>query len=177
MNLIITTLLAVFSFSSFSSTELQAVPSLELEKYTGKWYEIARYKNRFQRNCAGTTAEYTMKDKYISVKNSCQLKKDPHQLSIANGYATVADEVSNSKLKVSFIPYFGRFGWFSGKYWVIELGENYEYAVVGEPKRRFLWILSRSKTLPLSTYTKILNNLEKIHHYDTSKLIKTPIWL
>ena len=174
-----TTLLTflLFTLNLMASPKLESISSLNLEMYTGKWYEIARYKNNFQKKCAGTTAEYTKMKKYIAVKNSCQLKDDLSQITVANGYAKVANAPANSELKVSFVPYFGRFGWFSGNYWVIEIGENYEYAVVGEPKRKFLWILSRSKTLPLSTYTKILKNLEEKHHYDTSKLIKTPIWL
>jgi apolipoprotein D and lipocalin family protein len=165
------------SLQALSSTELQSVSSVDLQQYVGKWYEISRYTNNFQKECAGTTAEYTNNGSYIEVKNSCQKKTDTHKVKVSNGYATIADKQSNSKLKVSFVPFFGRFGWFSGNYWIIELGDNYEYAVIGEPKRRFLWILSRTKTMSDSVYQEILNKLETLHHYDTSKLIKTPIWL
>jgi len=165
------------SLNVFGSTELQSVSFVDLEQYVGKWYEISRYANSFQKECAGTTAEYTNKGDYIEVKNSCQQIEDLSKVKVANGFARVADKHTNSKLKVSFVPFFGRYGWFAGNYWVIELGENYEYAVVGEPKRKFLWILSRTKTLPADLYNEILERLETIHHYDTSKLIKTPIWL
>ena len=174
---VISILLIALSFSAMASTELQSVSHVELNKYVGKWYEISRYANTFQRDCAGTTAEYTNKGSYIEVKNSCQLLKDTNEVKVANGYARVADTNTNSKLKVSFVPFFGRYGWFAGKYWIIELGDNYEYAVIGEPKRRFLWILSRTKEMPAELYNELLYKLETIHHYDTSKLIKTPIWL
>ncbi len=173
---IFSAILLALSLQAMASTELQSVSHVDLEQYVGKWYEISRYANNFQKECAGTTAEYTNNGSYIEVKNSCQRKSDG-TVKVANGYARVADKTTNSKLKVSFVPFFGRYGWFAGNYWIIELGENYEYAVIGEPKRKFLWILSRTKELPESLYNDILERLEAKHHYDTSKLIKTPIWL
>ncbi len=173
--LILTVLLS--SVCAFASPELQTVSYVDLDRYVGKWYEISRYANRFQRECAGTTAEYTRNGSYIEVKNSCQKISNTSEVQVANGYATVADHETFSKLKVSFVPYFGRFGWFAGKYWIIELGENYDYVVIGEPKRKFLWILSRTKTLPKELYDELIQKLETNHHYDTSKLLQTPTWL
>ena len=177
MKLLLSGLLLIITINSFGSSKLETVPFVDLDKYTGRWYEIARYKNRFQRNCAGTMAEYSREKNYISVKNSCQQLDDASEVDSSTGYATLVKDPSNAKLKVSFVPFFGKFGWFSGNYWIIELGENYEYAVIGEPSRKYLWILSRSKTLPESTYTEILNRLDTVHHYDTSKLFKSPTWL
>lgn len=169
-------LFLTLSLNAYSATELQSVSHVDLNQYVGKWYEISRYANSFQKECAGVTAEYTNVGSYIEVKNSCQRSSDL-TVKVANGFARVSDKQTNSKLKVSFVPFFGRYGWFAGNYWIIELGENYEYAVIGEPKRKFLWILSRTKTLPESLYNELLDRLENKHHYDTSKLIKTPIWL
>lgn len=173
----ISAIFLTLSLNAFSSTELQSVPFVNLNQYVGKWYEISRYANSFQKDCAGTTAEYTNKGDYIEVKNSCQTKADFTKVKVADGFARVADKHTNSKLKVSFVPFLGRYGWFAGNYWVIELGENYEYAVVGEPSRKYLWILSRTETLPEGVYNGILERLESVHHYDTSKLLKTPTWL
>tara|TARA_B100000886_G_scaffold333899_1_gene288646 strand:+ start:135 stop:668 length:534 start_codon:yes stop_codon:yes gene_type:complete len=177
MNHLLTALFLLISLSAFAKPNLESVSYVDIERYAGKWYEISRYANRFQRKCAGTTAEYTNKGSYIAVKNSCQQKSDIMKVKVADGYARVADTKTNSKLRVSFVPFFGRYGWFAGKYWIIELGKNYEYAVVGEPKRNFLWILSRTKAMPTALYNEILQRLESVHHYDTSKLIKTPTWL
>ena len=172
-------LLMIFTFlvsTAFADTELQTVPKVELNSYMGKWYEIARYKNWFQRKCAATTAEYELLEKRVRVTNSCKLKKDESKIDQAHGSALVTNKETNAKLKVSFVPFFQRYGWFSGPYWIIELGENYEYAVVGHPKRTYLWILSRTPTMSPDLYDTLLERLEKKHHYDTSKLIKTPTW-
>ena len=158
------------SLTAQSSSELQTVSSVNIESYMGKWYEYARYANSFQRKCGGTTAEYKLIGHKVQVINTCQRLDKEGQLQVAQGTAFVTDETTNSKLKVSFVPFFQRWGWFGGKYWIIELGNNYEYAVVGEPNRKFLWILSRTKTLPQETYDYIIDRLENVHHYDTSKL-------
>ena len=158
------------SLTAQSSNELQTVSSVNIDSYMGKWYEYARYANSFQRKCGGTTAEYKLIGHKVQVINTCQRLDKEGQLQVAQGTAFVTDTTTNSKLKVSFVPFFQRWGWFGGKYWIIELGENYEYAVVGEPNRKFLWILSRTKTLPQETYGYIIDRLENVHHYDTSKL-------
>ena len=160
----------IFSAMSFASTPLKTVDSIEIEKYMGKWYEIARYENSFQRNCGGTTAEYKLIGKKVQVINTCEKIDRPGKKQVAHGTASVTDEKTNAKLKVSFVPFFQRWGWFGGKYWILEIGDNYEYAVVGEPKRKFLWILSRTKRLPDSTYANLLDKIENVHHYDVSKL-------
>lgn len=165
---------SLISCSSFATTELQTVSKVEINKYMGKWYEIARYNNWFQRKCGATTAEYTNLGKRVQVLNSCKLKKDDNKIDQAHGSAIVKDKDTNAKLTVSFVPWLQRFGVFGGPYWVIELGENYEYAVVGHPKRKYLWILSRTPEMPEKLYNELLDKLENIHHYDTATLFKTP---
>ena len=178
MKLLLLSLCLSLSGLAVASPKLQTVDHVDIKKYMGKWYEIARYKNSFQRKCAGTTADYTLKKNgSVRVINTCQKKSNPRKLQVGKGTAFVTDKRTNSKLKVSFVPFLQRWGWFGGKYWIIELGENYEYAVVGEPKRRFLWILSRTKQLPVGVYSDLLQRLETVHHYDTSKLIVSPEFL
>lgn len=159
---------------STTNTPLEAVPSVDINRYSGKWYEIARYPNKFQKQCFGnTTATYTRKpDGRIEVLNEC-LKRDGTTDS-AIGAARVADKFGNSKLKVRFAPRFlSSFGFVWADYWIIDLGSDYEYAVVGNPKREYLWILSRQPELPTAVYEKILRRLEQ-KGFNPARLEKTP---
>ena len=146
---------------------LDVVPSVDLNRYAGKWYEIARLPNRFQRDCAGnTTATYTLRPNgKITVLNECR-KSDGRQKS-AKGTARVADAKGpNTKLKVTF------FWPFSGKYWIIDLDPEYRWAVVGEPSRDYLWILSREPQLDAALYQQIVERARQ-RGFDTDKLLKT----
>ena len=146
---------------------LQVVSYVDLNKYLGAWYEIARFPNRFQEGCVGTSAHYTLlQDGKIGVLNQCRKGSLNGEISSAKGKAWVVDKKTNAKIKVSF------FWPFSGHYWIIDLGENYEYAVVGHPDRKYLWILSRKPEMDEVTYQLILERLRK-QSYDVSKLMKT----
>lgn len=148
---------------------LEVVPHVDLNRYLGKWYEIASYPNRFQRGCVASTATYALRqDGNIDVLNECRQDTLDGELRSVHGKAWVVDPATNAKLKVQF------FWPFSGAYWVIELGENYEYAVVGHPGRNYLWILSRTPVMSEKTYQGLLDRLQNVHHYDISRLKKTP---
>ncbi len=147
---------------------LETVNSVNLERYVGQWYEIARYEHRFQKGCVGSKATYSLRDDgKITVVNECFDESFSGKLRSAKGKAWVVDNQSNAKLKVSF------FWPFAGDYWIIDLGANYEYAVVGHPKRKYLWVLSRTPEMDENLYNEILARLEK-QDYDTSKLLKSP---
>jgi apolipoprotein D and lipocalin family protein len=149
-----------------SMPPLEVVPRVELSRYTGTWYEIARYPNSFQKGCIHASAAYKLSlDGTISVQNSC-LKNGA--LKTATGKARVADPVTNAKLKVSF------FWPFSGDYWIIDLGEDYDYAVVSEPRMKYLWILARSPQMDDSLYAQILQRLRE-KGFDPRLLIKNPV--
>lgn len=146
---------------------LRTVEHVELQRYLGTWYEIASYPQRFQRGCTATTANYAPGDDgEIVVRNRCRKGSLDGKLDEAVGRARVVDTTSNAKLEVSF------FGPFWGDYWIIDLGDGYEYAVVGHPSREYLWILSREPKLPPATYDGILERLRE-QGYDTSKLVVT----
>ncbi len=141
--------LKVYSESS-SLPPLRTVEKVELSRYLGRWYEIARLPNSFQKECQKSRADYSLRDDGdITVLNSCQ---DIHDGSLrqSKGRAWVVDPVTNARLKVSF------FWPFRGDYWIIELGSDYEYAVVGTPNRKYFWILSRAQTIDNSLYEAIL---------------------
>ena len=143
-------------------SDLATVRSVDLNRYAGKWYEIARYPNKFQDDCSGnTTAEYRLKSKAkIEVINSC-VQKDGRTKTV-KGEARLVDETTNAKLKVRFAPAILSFipqVW--GDYWIIELGREYDYAVIGDPKRDYFWILSRKPSIDEGLYQDILRRAEK----------------
>lgn len=145
---------------------LPTVSSLDLERYGGKWIEIARYENRFEQGCAGASADYTLKDGKIGVLNRCYDEKGS-LTGEANGEAYATD-TSNTKLKVTF------FWPFYGDYHVIMLADDYRYSVVGEPSRKYLWILSRNPKLSDDDKHRILSELPQLG-YNPSKLYWTTI--
>ncbi len=149
-----------------SNPPLETVPQVDLGRYVGRWYEIARYPNRFERKCdRDVTAEYSIKrNGDIRVVNSCV--KISGDVTQSIGAAKVVDKSTNAKLKVTF------FWPFYGKYWIIALGWDYDYAVVGEPSRKYLWILSRNPQMPADLYREITGRLAA-KGYDASKLVKT----
>jgi apolipoprotein D and lipocalin family protein len=147
--------------------KLETVERVELNKYVGRWYEIARYPNRFQKQCTGdTTANYSvLDDGKIQVLNAC--RKQDGKIDQAKGKAKIVDRETNAKLKVTF------FWPFYGDYWIIGLDPEYRWAVVGEPGRKYLWILSRTPQMSDADYEHALRIIRK-SGYDDSKLMKTP---
>lgn len=143
---------------------LPTVEKVDIERYSGRWYEIARYEHYFEKGCRNVTADYVIReDEKIGVLNRCTTEEK--KLKEAKGVAYATD-ASNSKLKVSF------FRPFYGDYWILMLDEAYSYAVVGDPSREYLWILSRGPVLDGETTDKILAALPALG-YDASKLIWT----
>mgnify|MGYP002881389675 CR=1 FL=1 len=143
------------------------VSTIDLEKYVGTWYEIASRPNRFQAGCTGTTATYSLKENgEIKVENKCFEGHLSGPTMEATGRARIPDVESPAKLEVSF------FWPFWGDYWVIDLDPEYQYAVVGQPSRKYLWILSRTPQLDDSTYLGIIDRL-KSTQYPVDDLKKT----
>lgn len=134
-------LLISLPFPALAQAPVASVPSVDLARYTGKWFEIASFPMFFQRNCIGdTTAEYSATDNgTISVRNRCRTDTGFDE---ATGKATVVDGSGNSRLRVSF------FWPFKADYWVVGLDPEYRWAVVGNPNRKYLWVLSRVPQLP-----------------------------
>jgi apolipoprotein D and lipocalin family protein len=146
---------------------LETVSKVDLNRYVGTWYEIASYPQSFQKGCTGTTATYTLRDDgQIDVLNECRKGSLDGKEDSARGRARVVDRDTNAKLEVSF------FRPFWGDYWIIDLGPNYEYAVIGHPSRDYLWILSRTPTLDETTYEGISSRLEE-KGYPLGRLEKT----
>jgi len=164
-------LLAFFTFLSIPFLSLRAqnkpletVSHVDLEKYLGKWYEIAAFPQFFEKGCTCTIAQYSLKSNGdIAVKNTCNRNG---KSTTANGKAVVKDKESNAKLSVSF------FWPFSGKYWIIALAPDYSYAMVGHPNRKYLWILSRKPKMDEATYQH-LTQIAASKGFDLKKLVTT----
>lgn len=148
---------------------LEVVPELDLDRYVGRWYEIASFPQRFQEGCVATTAEYRRReDGCLQVVNECRDGSFDGNLRRVEGVAWVADPSrSQAKLKVQF------FWPFQGDYWVIDLDREYGYAVVGHPSRDYLWILARTRTLDSQVYDGLLARIDA-HGYDLGRLNRTP---
>lgn len=148
------------------NTPLRTVPRVDLRRYAGRWFEIARLPNRFQRNCdRDTSATYTLRpDGKIAVVNQCR-QADGSMKSV-RGTARTADGGNNARLKVTF------FWPFSGDYWVIGLDPEYRWALVGEPGRKYLWLLSREPRMEEAEVRSILDTAAA-QGYDLKPLIRT----
>jgi apolipoprotein D and lipocalin family protein len=151
MKLKIILLVVTFYFISITwAQEMQNEPKVvkyvDLKKYSGLWYEIAKIPNRFQKHCKrGTTAQYKLLENgKIEVINSC-IEEDGER-DATEGIAQIVDVSSNAKLEVSFVSVLG-INLFWGDYWIIGLDSNYDYALVGTPTRKYGWILSRTPKL------------------------------
>lgn len=167
---ILSYIILIFSFFIFQKANaqtLQTIDTVDLIRYTGKWYEIASFPQKFQKGCCGTTAEYSLSEKgYIIVENRCFKDSLSGKPKYIKGKAYVDKNSGNAKLKVEF------FKPFKGKYWIIELDSNYRYAAVGHPNRKYLWILSRTPQMEKEVYEKILSRLRE-KGFDTFKIKKT----
>lgn len=139
--------------------------TVDLNRYLGRWYEIARYEQSFQKGCEGVTADYALSGQgKISVVNRC--RKPDGRISEARGRAKVVDRATSAKLKVSF------FGPFWGNYWILDHGDDYSWSIVGEPSGRYLWILAREPKPPEALVQELTQRV-KAMGYDTSMLLRT----
>lgn len=127
--------------------QIVTAQAVDLGRYQGLWYEIARYPNSFERGCAGVTAEYAPRlDGSVSVRNTCRRGDD---IEVAEGRAHVVPDSNNSRLKVRFAPAWVPFA--EGDYWVLFVDEAYQVALVGAPSGRYLWILAREPIIDPQT--------------------------
>jgi apolipoprotein D and lipocalin family protein len=146
---------------------LRTVDHVDLQRYLGVWYEIASFPQSFQKGCTGSTANYSLRnDGELDVLNRCRKGTLDGEEKVAKGRARVVDRTTNAKLEVSF------FRPFWGDYWIVDLGRNYEYAVVGHPGRDYLWILSRTPTLDTAVYDGIITRL-RAQGYEVERLNRT----
>jgi apolipoprotein D and lipocalin family protein len=166
MRKLILILTVMLSSNGRAQTGPEVVSAVDLNLYKGTWYEIARLPNSFEKNLKCTTANYTLRsDGRITVLNSGVKINGPSKPKTAKGVAWIPDPKSPSKLNV-------RFFWpFSGDYWIMALDKDYTYALIGEPARKYLWILCRNRVMDDKVYSTLLDTAVK-NGYDVSTIIK-----
>jgi apolipoprotein D and lipocalin family protein len=163
-------LLIISSIMLFGSVHSQKAPSVvsevDLKRYQGFWYEIARLPNYFERKLKCTSATYTLRDDgKITVLNQGHYISDPQKTSSITGVAWIPDKNAPAKLKVQF------FWPFSGNYWILDLDSNYKWVLVGDPSMKYLWILAREKKMDDKIYTMLLQKAID-NGYDITSIIK-----
>lgn len=152
---------------SNKTTTVKTVDFVDINKYSGKWYEIASFPQSFQKGCHNTTAVYSPgPDGNIIVENRCNKDSLTGKESYIKGKAFVVPNSGNARLKVQF------FWPFKGDYWIIDLAEDYAYAAVGSPNKKYLWILSRKNVMDEETYAQLLKKLQGMG-FDINRLQKT----
>ena len=159
------TIIMLLSLLSCKSSEpLTTVTNFNVDKYVGKWYEIGRFPNKFEKNLECVTADYQLKSNgKIAVTNSGQTPDG--KIKTAKGTARVPDSEHPGQLKVTF------FWPFSGDYYVIDIDDDYSVALVGSPSRKFLWILARTKTIDNESYLALLQKAKELN-FDETRMIK-----
>lgn len=152
--------------SAFSQKVPSVVSEVDLKRYQGFWYEIARLPNYFERKLKCTSATYTLRDDgKITVLNQGHYISDPDRTSSIKGVAWVPDKSAPAKLKVQF------FWPFSGNYWIMYLDTDYRFVLVGDPSLKYLWILARDKEMDEKTYAMLLQKAVD-NGYDVSPIIR-----
>lgn len=182
---IIAALLCIWSLTTFAKDAipdtivqtgkdpLATIESLDVSRYMGTWYEIAKFPNWFQKKCAGhTKADYSIEaNGKVTVINRCRLENG--EMTEAVGAARQVGAATSPKLEVRFAP-----AWLSfipavwGDYWVIDLDEGYQLAAVSDPKREYLWVLSRAPKVDQKSYENLLVRLTR-KGFDIQKLEAT----
>jgi apolipoprotein D and lipocalin family protein len=158
---------------SSSAQPVIPIASLDVPRYMGTWYEIAKFPNRFQAQCAShTRARYQAQaDGTVQVLNSCN--KADGSSTQAMGLARPVDPSQTAKLKVRFAPeWLSWLPWVWGDYWVIDLDADYQLAAVSDAKREYLWVLSRTPQVSAKAYDALLERLQA-QHFDVQKLDRT----
>jgi apolipoprotein D and lipocalin family protein len=162
-------LLAIMSINTIHGQKnLTVVTAVDLQKYKGTWYEIARKPFSFEAKVKCNTANYSIRsDGKIRVINQGRLIANPSKIKTAKGVAFMPDKNVPGKLKVQF------FWPFKGDYWIMELDKDYRYALIGEPSLKYLWILARDKKLDKPVLDQLLKKASDVG-YNLTDLIMTP---
>jgi len=153
---------------------LITVDQVELDRYTGKWFEIARIDHGFQKGCINSTAEYAVRDDGdIKVTNRCYVPKK-NEYKKAVGRAWIKDKKTNSKLRVQFFLSRFKVSFLSGNYWILALDDDYQHVMVGSPDRDYLWILARDSVMDSETLKALVDQAIE-QGFDRERILFNPL--
>ncbi len=161
--ILITALIGLHGCGDKIPLDDHSVQTVDLERYQGKWYEIASFPAPFQKDCYCTTAEYVLKDDYVKVINRCRRGSSQGEWDEAEGKAWPVKGSNNSRLEVSF------FWPFTGDYWIVALDADYQWVLVGHPERKYFWILARQPRISQELYNSLVQRAARLG-YDVNKL-------
>lgn len=164
------TVLFIAGISLAARSEIPTAHYVDLNRYIGKWYEVASIPQSFQKQCvANTTADYSFADKgLIKVLNSCDTKNGKRD--VAEGRAKVVEPATNSKLKVTFVKFITWVFAFGGDYWILDIAPDYSYSLVGDPSLQYAWILSRTPSLSKEKFIELESKFKALG-YDTCSIL------
>ena len=154
--------------NTMKKNELPTVAAVDINKYAGTWYEIAKFPNSFEKGLTCITATYSLRaDGKIGVLNKGHKISDPGKIQESKGKAWIPDPAYPARLKVQF------FWPFAGNYYIMDLDADYEYALVGDPSRNYLWILCRTKQMDEAIYGRLTAKAKSLG-FDISRIELTP---
>ncbi len=151
------------------------VDHVDLDRFMGNWYEVARYETSIQSECGAAKVNYKLEQRmHIEVLHACH-DKESGKIIHAKGLGEIVDKKTNAKWKVSYIPIFKKWHVFSGSIWIVALDKEYQYAILGHPTHKHLWILSRSPDISTAKYDELVS-IASWKGYKTKELIRVPTW-
>lgn len=167
-------LLFIVSCSSTKDPGQTTVDHVDLERLTGNWYEVARYETPLQKDCGAAKINIKVIGKKIHMLHACH-EKESGKTAHAHGIAEVTDKKSNAKFKTSYVPLFQKWGMFGGSIWVVGLDPEYNFAILGHPTHKHLWILSRNKEVAPEKLEELIL-LAESKGYKRKLIQNVPVW-
>ena len=176
MKTLILSLLFLVSCSTTKNPGQTTVEFVDLERFMGNWFEVARYVTPLQNECGAAKITYKMKKKEIEMIHACHEKIGKKtKVKRVTGLGEVSDMKTNAKWKVSYLPVFKNWHMFASSIWIVSLDPDYQYAILGHPTHKHLWILSRTPEISPEKYEELLA-IAQSKGYKTKELIRVPVW-
>jgi apolipoprotein D and lipocalin family protein len=174
MKTIIALLVLCIACSTTKDKGQTTVESVDLKRFAGNWFEIARYETPLQTDCGSAKITIKLIKKKVDMYHACHDKITGDTIH-AHGIAEVEDKKTNAKLKASYMPIFQKWGMFGGSIWIIALDPEYHYAILGHPTHKHFWIISRTPGIPPEKYEELVA-MAKAQGYKPKEIQRVPMW-
>ncbi len=175
MKILFVSLFILLSCSTTKDPGQTTVERVDLDRFMGNWFEVARYETPLQSECGAAKVTYKRgKNSEIEILHACH-EKESGKTVHAKGLAEIDNKKTNAKCKVSYMPLFKKWHLFSGSLWIVGLDPEYQYAIIGHPTHKHLWIISRTPDISTENYDSLIN-LARSKGYKTKELFRVPTW-